>query len=212
MKATSSPLQFKYIVLAKVEQVEKTLNDIVCSSMRIGNRYQDSENTRKVAMWLCRSSKPWLALGGSPGNGKTTIANAVKVLIENLAIENQKDKDGNMHWVGKTGDGRRPNVTMYTAKQLCDMAKDEPQKYAIVTNAEFLIIDDLGVEPQTVKSYGNEVSPVSDILYHRYNKSMFTLMTTNLSWNEIGTRYGERISDRMKEVMDYIPFVNKSYR
>lgn len=80
-------------------------------------------------------------------------------------------------------------------------------------------IDDLGLEPLEKMSFGTIVTPSSDVLYHRYEKRLFTIVTTNLALqpnsdgvSTIRQRYGDRLADRFKEQYIIIPFHNPSYR
>lgn len=49
-------------------------------------------------------------------------------------------------------------------------------------------------------------------LYYRYDRMLITVLTTNLGDEEICTRYGVRIADRMNETFDAIVFKGTSYR
>lgn len=75
-----------------------------------------------------------------------------------------------------------------------------------------LAIDDLGVEPVETQAYGNIYYPVIDVLTKRYDKQLFTMITTNLTPAEIRDKYGERIADRLNEMMAKIIFRNETYR
>lgn len=69
--------------------------------------------------------------------------------------------------------------------------------------------DDLGTE-QNLKYYGNECNVMGEILLSRYelfvSRGTLTLLTTNLSANEIGSFYGNRIRSRMREMFNLISF------
>ena len=76
-----------------------------------------------------------------------------------------------------------------------------------------LFLDDVGVEPPTVKSWGNEYSPVVELLYYRYDLQKFTIITSNLTPDEFRQRYGDRVGDRLLEMFDAIQFTQTlSYR
>lgn len=75
-----------------------------------------------------------------------------------------------------------------------------------------LCIDDMGIEPITVKHYGSEISPFVEVIYHRYKKKLFTVVTSNLVDEDIKDVYGERVADRFKEMFDKIYYTHKSYR
>ena len=82
----------------------------------------------------------------------------------------------------------------------------------IFKTTELLHIDDVGTEPASVKVWGNEVSPLVEILYSRYDNLLYTVITSNLSDEDILPRYGVRIADRFREMFDFLSFDNKSYR
>jgi DNA replication protein DnaC len=60
--------------------------------------------------------------------------------------------------------------------------------------------------------YGNLLCPLVDLLTKRYDLQLFTLVTTNLTPAEIRAWYGDRIADRLNEMMLKIVFTNESYR
>ena len=63
-----------------------------------------------------------------------------------------------------------------------------------------------------MKVWGNEISPFVDTIYYRYDRQLFTIMTSNLNAEDLANKYGERIADRFTEMFDRIPFINHSYR
>ena len=77
---------------------------------------------------------------------------------------------------------------------------------------ELLFIDDVGTEPESVKSWGNEFSPVTELIYARYDRQLFTIATSNLADEEFGERYGLRIADRMEEMFERLHYKQNSYR
>ena len=78
--------------------------------------------------------------------------------------------------------------------------------------SEILFIDDLGIEPLIVKSYGNEFAPIEQIIYYRYERQLMTVITSNLLEEQILKTYGQRISDRLEEMFDKIYFGHDSFR
>lgn len=153
-----------------------------------------------VARWLVTDrAKPGLFLYGNPGNGKSTMANAMRTLIGMLYANEERWED-------------RRGVVAVSALQLAEEAKQETGKLSTFRTCPMLQVDDVGTEPASVKVWGNEVSPLTDILYSRYDKMLYTVITSNLYEEDICKRYGERIADRFREMFDLLSFDNPSYR
>lgn len=140
-------------------------------------------------------------LYGAVGTGKSTLAKAMAQLINMLY---------NSYQLG----GRRTSVKIGTALDLSKAATDEESyKFNDYKNARFLLLDDVGVEPPTVKNWGNEISPVVELIYYRYDWLKPTIVTSNLTFEEMRKRYGERVGDRMLEMFNGIEFKQTlSYR
>jgi len=170
--------------------------------MRRRMQFIDDEATQshieKAAKWLTGNHKPGLLLHGTVGNGKTTLARAIGSLIGVLYESPYSD--------------RRKMVLTVSALELADIAKNQPERFDNIKKAELLAIDDVGTEPSVVKVWGNEISPFVDTIYYRYDRQMFTIMTSNLKKEELADKYGERIADRFTEMFDRIVFENYSYR
>lgn len=76
--------------------------------------------------------------------------------------------------------------------------------------------DDFGQEPEVYRSFGNAVGVMETVLTARYNRfqrgQLITHITTNLSIEEIGEKYGDRILDRCWEMFNIIPLTGESKR
>ena len=155
------------------------------------------QNISKAAKWLTGDYKVGLMLYGGVGNGKTTLARSIIELISILY---------------NTRGLREPGFVNVSALELSKMIIEAPNQYQKVKEAEKIFIDDMGTEPTNVKSWGNELSPVTELLYYRYDKQLFTLITSNFNDAQIEERYGVRISDRFSEMFDKAYFPGKSYR
>lgn len=163
---------------------------------------QDStteERVRKAAKWLSGKYKSGLLLYGSAcGTGKTTLGNAMCTLV-NYMFDSCYSQ-------------YRKTVYRTTAINLVKVYSENQEQYNRLVTQELLFIDDLGTEPASIKIYGNEFSPVTEMLYARYDRNRWTVVTSNLSDEQIKERYGERIDDRLREMFDKIHFQGKSYR
>lgn len=174
----------------------------IAEVMRRRMQFIDDEATQshieKAAKWLTGNWKPGLLLFGTVGNGKSTLARAIGGLIGILYESTYSD--------------RRKSVRTVSALELADIAKNQPERFDSIKKAELLAIDDVGTEPSVVKVWGNEISPFVDTIYYRYDRQLFTIMTSNLNAEELANKYGERIADRFAEMFDRIAFENHSYR
>jgi DNA replication protein DnaC len=153
-----------------------------------------------MAEWLTSdSTKFGLLLCGGCGNGKTTLVKAFQQLLccLNLRDEHHRCTYG---------------IQIKDAKQIVRMMKADYQAWEKLSQVDMLAIDDLGIEPVEVMDFGNVLCPVVDLLTNRYDMQLFTIITTNLTPSEIREKYGDRIADRMNEMMVKIIFNNDTYR
>lgn len=176
-------------------------------------------NIQSVARWLTDSSRrPCLLLQGNVGNGKTTMMQCVAATFEAFrnGATSMLSKDG---WQ-LTHEQRKPYerlqtlpvMQLVTSSRIVSAASKNNDDYPRIQRQMFVGIDDLGVEPPTTKIYGTELTPVADIIYHRYDLQLPTIISTNLNDEEIAGRYGVRIADRLKEVCDKLVYNSPSYR
>lgn len=177
----------------------------MCYQTEVESRYKsfvsDShtlEKIQKAAKWLCSTRKFGLLLYGSVGSGKTTLARSICTLIGILYGSGSYDE--------------QKCVVRVSALELASRVADNPGYLRKLREYEMLFIDDMGVEPASVKSWGNEISPLTELLYARYDMQRFTIATSNLGDDEFAERYGRRIYDRMEEMFDRLHYSNGSYR
>lgn len=174
-------------------------------------------NISKVSRWLTsEDTKPMLLLYGGVGNGKTTMARAVarlsKTLMSSMAAvaDGMRDRKASEQLWLKSRAIRVPSI--HTAQELASLASSDQQAFERTGMAGFLIIDDLGCEPAVVKNWGTEVTPITDIIYKRYDGMMPTMVTTNLTKADIRKVYGSRVADRFNETFETIGYNGESYR
>ena len=145
-----------------------------------------SSKIEKVSTWIYESQKRGLMLIGTMGNGKTTM------LLSLLYFFGEK-------------------ATLYEASSLFDKIKKEkeiPQR----ANNDILLIDDLGVEPPYFNDFGITRYPLAEVLLKRYRDNKITVIVTNLSLDQIGQIYGDRVRERMIETFAAIQYTEPSYR
>lgn len=155
---------------------------------------------RQMANWITSgSSKFGILLCGECGNGKSTLLKALQQLLNYLSIPNPNGHD---------------NMGMYVtdAKFVAYLARTDYPAFLRLTQQDMLGVDDLGTEPLEVMDYGNVVTPVIDLLTKRYDEQLFTVITTNLTPKQIREHYGDRIADRLNEMVEKIVFNNGTYR
>lgn len=174
--------------------------------IRRGTDLQTDINTTAaiaaVSRWLTTHTKPGLLLRGYIGVGKTTMMWAIRSVIRHLLKQD-------MHIVD--------------ARRIADLGKEASSEFEQMKRYRLLGIDDLGTEPIIVKNYGNEISPLVELLSERYNNRAFTIITTNLTTkqyengietDELQQFYGDRTFDRMREMFNFMAYdcTQKSYR
>lgn len=168
--------------------------------------YQDNAKVNeyliKITKWLISpQKKAGLLIYGDTGNGKTTMMNAIIDAINALDASIRQDGHASLFWVNKT-----------TSNMLSTLYLTSSEEFDKIKTAEMLFIDDLGDETITIKNYGNKISPIIDVLNYRYDRQLFTLITSNLTDEAFKERYGERIADRFEEMFDRLCFENESFR
>ena len=75
-----------------------------------------------------------------------------------------------------------------------------------------VVFDDLGAEQLETLMYGNRVVVMAEIIQRRYNRDVRTHITTNYLIEDIESRYGTRVSDRIKERCNIVFFTGDSFR
>jgi DNA replication protein DnaC len=162
-----------------------------------------TEHIKQAAHWLINPyGKSGLMLMGLCGNGKTTLMRAIARLIEYVTEK-------------ANGYSRRKIVRLVSAKQVaraCVGDVSAKAEFGDLFNEPMLAIDDLGTEPAEVVSFGMVYTPMIDLIGERYDRQRFTIITTNLTGDALEKAYGARVLDRMREIMEIIPFQNSSYR
>lgn len=160
------------------------------------------EQIAVIAEWLRgESPKFGLVLCGMCGNGKTTFVKAIQQMINILHIP-----------VSKNDPSVKYGMRIYNARQLASICRSDYKEFHQICGLKMLAIDDLGTEPFEVNDYSNTLTPLSDLLLERYDKRLFTIVTTNLTPDQLREKYGERLADRFNEMMEKVVFKNDSYR
>ena len=189
----SNELASQYLVSSISAEVEYRNRRFVMSD-------ELNKQVSSVANWLCGSSnKNSLLLAGGCGNGKTTFVYAMQNLINHLNIKNQVT-------------GQNFSISLFGAKNLANICKSQIKNWRFIIDKDILAVDDLGTEPREIIEYGNVLSPIIDLISYRYEHALPTIITTNLTPQQISEVYGKRIGDQLKETTEIVPFLNNSYR
>lgn len=161
---------------------------------------EDTTETERVidqaARWLVSDRRLGLMLCGLCGNGKTTLMRAIAAVVNYLCSQT------------------RDHITIDGAMRLARLCShdDGEKEFNEISGCRLLAVDDFGEEPVEVMKFGSVITPMTDLILRRYNQHMFTIISTNLTPSEMAARYGARVADRLKEMMEVIVFRNESYR
>lgn len=140
----------------------------------------------RVVKWMYDSKKRGLLLCGTLGNGKTTMLRAIKRFFNY-------------------------NISYFEAQGIYNHFK-QTQEFPYISQKDILLIDDLGVEPQSYNDFGEIRYPLAELLMLRYKQNRPTIIATNCTFEQIGEIYGDRLQDRMKEMYAVITYKEPSYR
>lgn len=169
------------------------------------------ESIGNVAKALtAQEPKMGLMLCGLCGNGKTTMAYALQRAVNYL-------KDQGMFGTFEKRHNVRVGMQITDVDEIVMLStmtqKNEAwAEWSNLKQRYMLCIEDLGKEPKVVQNYGNLLQPMVELIEARYANNLFTLITTNLKPSEIIERYGPRVADRMKEMVEVVVFGGQSYR
>lgn len=144
-----------------------------------------------IAWW--DSKKSWLVLSGGVGTGKTIAA---------CWLLNRASRDWQWDEVRR---GLFVRATELVRPAMTPQAQDKLEKCYRVN---VLAIDDLGVE--SLSEFG--LAQLLDLLTHRHSAMLRTVITTNLTVDELKTRLGLRIIDRIKQDGEVVVLTGKSLR
>lgn len=151
-------------------------------------------------------------------------------VIENLYIYLKGDKtfSGSLNkgiiLVGKIGCGKTLILqalgqvyntllrTMYLRKPMFSFYRSVNLQRAIqdstIREHSFkpLIIDELGREPKQIMDYGNEKSPIIELLCERYDNGAWTLATSNFTLDTLSSDayYGKMTGDRLRAMFNVL--------
>lgn len=165
---------------------------------------QLKENVLAAATLLTSQTEPrfGILVNGFTGTGKTVFVCAIQHVVNSYQL-----------CVDPTAEFRqRYELSLLAAKDILKNDVRNPDYLATIQNRPMLAIDDLGEEAKEAVSYGNVLTPIIDLIEHRYSRRLFTIVTTNLSPSEIYDKYGARIASRLSEMMLVLNFTHRDHR
>jgi len=139
---------------------------------------RDIQNVYRQAMRFAEGPRDWLVIAGSTGRGKTRLAAAVGNYCREAGM----------------------TVTLVVVPDLLDKLRSSynPQNpkafdeiFDQVRNTPLLILDDLGAQSGT--AWAEE--KLFQLINHRYNACLPTVITTNLTVNNLDARLASRLTD-----------------
>lgn len=134
---------------------------------------------------------------GTCGSGKTTMLRAIQSMT---CFLNERDAL------------RFPDIlSVKDSKEIVSVCKSSSNIYA-QGEIPMLGIDDFGDEPKEITEFGNVRTPLVDLLEYRYDRQRFTIITSNLTMDEIRSKYGIRLLNRFAEMGRFFIFPEVSYR
>ena len=148
-----------------------------------------------VALYRMNKVKTGYMLMGTVGCGKTEAALRIAAML---------------------------NVPFYTTGQLLDIF-GTPEYYSAIKSINFftdkpstMVIDELGTEPRPFLHFGNRYNVMADVLRERYDYFKLygakTIITTNLTFEELENAYGNRVESRCWEMFKVKQYSGDDYR
>lgn len=202
----------KFSVGIDPKEIEQLLKNLINEEIAQRNKFKfvEKKEIEKVAKWLYYPTlKSGLLLNGNVGCGKTTIARAIKNLINGLQIgfcettiidKKYRFALGSYPFVKNSS-----NICKEIKEStLARIARSREFDFENIIKSPYLFIDDLGTEYSQVTSYGSKMMPICELIDLRNDKMLFTLATTNLKIDQIRDIYGDRTMSRVKELFNIL--------
>lgn len=184
--------------LSKESLTNRLINVYIEEVLKNGNELEKTKtmqkNTEQVANWLLNGKRKGLVINGTIGNGKTTMMQAIRDTMYVLKVA----KFDEVGWID--------------SHKLNNLYLEDKEGFKWFSERRFLFIDDLGENNTEILDYGNNVSPITELLRIRYAQRETTICSSNKTKAELSEMFGERIADRIKEMFDFISFNGISYR
>lgn len=182
----------------------------ICHEWRWNPEYREQYNA--VVCWMlgittecagrvidpCRGL--WFV--GNPGTGKSSLMRGIR----NFCSLYSDPRSGNLP----------RHMAWRHAKDIVSAYEQEGSEVLDRLSVDIgtLVIDDLGSEDMESRRYGNIKNCIEEILSRRYDRGpqKMTMVTTNLSMDQIRQCYRDRIYDRVREMFNILEFPGTSHR
>ena len=170
----------------KLRPTEQECKDLLMQALQyvVGEKAQWLPEYDNIAKWMNDNRERGLLCYGNCGRGKTTIcADIMPVLFK-----------------------QRYNKIVHVFKsQEMNTRIDE------ILNYHLLMLDDVGIEQESVV-FGNRRMAFPEIVDDAESKGKLLLITTNLTLDELESKYGQRTIDRLRAIVSTVRFTGGSKR
>lgn len=157
----------------------------------VGDSYKWLPCYEGVVNWLNDNERKGLLVFGGNGLGKSLICRKIIPVIFYYHLKKE--------------------YFVADAIDLGDYFKNAIDNYRIIRSDCPLFIDDFGVE-SIINEYGEKHDLFSEIVDRSEKNGRLLILTTNLTPEEIGERYGLRTLDRLRAITKAVKFEGKSMR
>lgn len=140
------------------------------------------QDYEQLVEWLTDTQGMGLTISGSYGLGKTLFCTRILPAI----LEKNFTR----------------NVFVVAATDLVEK-RQEIIKHSIV------VIDDLGTEPVEYLEFGNKIRPFEDVMDILCRRNKLVIINTNLTFNGLKQRYGQRAFERIIECTIPVVFTHQ---
>lgn len=148
-----------------------------------------------------------LLISGTTGTGKSLLLEILNALATVLTPKIKTYSTPAYHQPGGRTAGYQV-VPLLWQTYRADTITDQYQSGTNLDklkNIKVLAIQDIGTEPKEVLQMGTRTNVLKQILEHRAdNKGLITLATTNLTIDQFGELYGERVRSRLFTLFNFI--------
>ena len=148
------------------------------------------EATAVIAEWMDPASTlNTITFAGDFGRGKTHAAYAAMYEVAAMYGAYRYVSDGG-------GVRTAPRLMAVTVTDMLDAlmpGAQSPLRFEDLCDTPYLLLDDLGAEKMTDWKQDR----LTSLINHRWNDEVHTIVTTNLSADELESRLGGRIADRL---------------